>query len=215
MGQIIIAGASGLIGGFVVGALSGRDIVAIGRRRIEGLAQQSIGPVEQWPAMVLALSPRVAISTLGTTIRDAGSPAAFAAIDHDAVVAFAAAAKAAGARQFVMVSSVGARLDASNFYLKTKGRAEANVCALGFERVDIVRPGLLTGARPGANRPFERVMVALSPLTDRLTPRAFDQYRSIAAERVAGAIAALVDTPKPGNFVHHNREMLALLPNRA
>jgi uncharacterized protein YbjT (DUF2867 family) len=204
--HIIIAGASGLIGGLLAARLKGESLTAIGRRAVEGIADQRIAPVAEWPALVATLAPDVAISTLGTTIRAAGSQAAFAAIDHDAVVAFARAAKDAGARQFIMVSSVGA--GGASFYLKTKGQAEASVRAMGFARVDIFRPGLLLGERAGEARPVERLFAALSPLTNALTPRAFDQYRAIAADDVAAAMARVVGAGEDGVFIHHNREML-------
>jgi uncharacterized protein YbjT (DUF2867 family) len=187
--------------------LKDRNLTAIGRRVIEGIADQRIAPVTEWPALVAALKPDIAISTLGTTIRAAGSRDAFAAIDLDAVLAFARAAKQAGARQFLMVSSVGA--GGASFYLKTKGRAEASVRALGFGRVDIFRPGLLLGQRAGVARPVERLFAALSPLTNALTPRAFDKYRAIAADDVAAAMARVVGAAADGVFIHHNREMLA------
>jgi uncharacterized protein YbjT (DUF2867 family) len=203
---IILAGASGLIGGLLAARLKDRALTAIGRRAVPDIADQRIAPVAEWPAVVATLKPDIAISTLGTTIRAAGSQEAFAAIDHDAVVAFARAAKDAGARQFIMVSSVGA--GGASFYLKTKGRAEASVRALGFARVDIFRPGLLLGERVGAARPVERLFAALSPLTNALTPRAFDQYRAIAADDVAAAMARVIGAGEDGVFIHHNREML-------
>jgi uncharacterized protein YbjT (DUF2867 family) len=204
--HIIIAGASGLIGGLLAARLKDKPLTAIGRRHIPGIADQRIAPVVDWPALVATLNPDVAISTLGTTIRAAGSQDAFAAIDHDAVVAFARAAKEAGARQFLMVSSVGA--GGASFYLKTKGRAEASVRALGFARVDVFRPGLLLGERAGGARPVERFFALLSPLTNALTPRAFDQYRAIAADDVAAAMARVIGATGDGVFIHHNREML-------
>jgi uncharacterized protein YbjT (DUF2867 family) len=204
--HIIIVGASGLIGGLLAVRLKNQSLTAIGRRAVPGIADQRIAPVAEWPALVAALKPDVAISTLGTTIRAAGSQAAFAAIDHDAVVAFARAARDAGARQFIMVSSVGA--GGASFYLKTKGRAEASVRAMGFARVDIFRPGLLLGERAGDARPVERFFAALSPLTNALTPRAFDQYRAIAADDVAAAMARVIGAAENGVFIHHNREML-------
>ncbi len=204
--HIIIAGASGLIGGMLVARLKNHTLTAIGRRAVLGIADQRIAPVAEWPALVATLKPDIAISTLGTTIRAAGSRAAFAAIDHDAVVAFARAAKDAGARQFLMVSSVGA--GGASFYLKTKGRAEASVRAMGFARVDIFRPGLLLGERAGAVRPVEQLFAALSPLTNALTPRAFDHYKAIAADDVAAAMAWVIGAGGDGVFIHHNREML-------
>jgi uncharacterized protein YbjT (DUF2867 family) len=206
--HITLAGASGLIGGLLAARLKDHTLTAIGRRAVAGIGDQRIAPVAEWPALVATLKPDIAISTLGTTIRAAGSQAAFAAIDHDAVVAFARAARDAGARQFLMVSSVGA--GGASFYLKTKGRAEASVRALGFARVDIFRPGLLLGERAGDARRVERLFGVLSPLTNALTPRAFDQYRAISADDVAAAMAAVVGAGEPGVFVHHNREMLAL-----
>ncbi len=206
--HIIIAGASGLVGGLLVGRLKDHNLTAIGRRHVPGIADQRIAPVAEWPALVATLQPDIAISTLGTTIRAAGSQGAFAAIDHDAVVAFARAAKDAGARQFLMVSSVGA--GGASFYLKTKGRAEASVRALGFARVDIFRPGLLLGERAGEVRPVERLFAALSPLTNALTPRAFDQYKAIAAYDVAAAMARVIGAPEDGVFIHHNRQILSV-----
>jgi uncharacterized protein YbjT (DUF2867 family) len=204
--HIIIAGVSGLIGGLLAARIKDRNLTAIGRRAVPGIVDQRIAPVAEWPALVATLKPDIAISTLGTTIRAAGSQDAFAAIDHDAVVAFARAARDAGARQFIMVSSVGA--GGASFYLKTKGRAEASVRAMGFARVDIFRPGLLLGDRAGDARPVERLFAAISPLTNALTPRAFDHYRAIAADDVAAAMARVIGAPEDGAFIHHNREML-------
>ena len=204
--HILLAGGSGLIGSLLAARLKGQRLTAIGRRAIPGISDQRIAPVAEWPALVATLKSDIAISTLGTTISAAGSQAAFAAIDHDAVVAFARAAREAGARQFLMVSSVGA--GGASFYLKTKGRAEASVRALGFQRVDIFRPGLLLGERPGAARAVERLFAALSPLTNALTPTAFDHYKAIAADDVAAAMARMIGARENGVFVRHNREML-------
>ena len=95
-------------------------------------------------------------------MRQAGSQAAFRAVDFDMVVAFARAAAAAGARRMVTVSSVGADPGSANFYLRIKGEMEAALEALGFERLDIFQPGLLRGPRGGDRRPGERIAIALA-----------------------------------------------------
>ena len=205
--NIVIFGASGLVGGLLVPLRSSHSVTLVGRR-LTGVADERLAPVERWPDVVAELRPEVVISTLGTTIAKAGSRDAFAAIDHDAVVAVAAAGKAAGARQFVMVSSVGADATSANFYLATKGRAEADVGELGFERTDIFRPGLLVGARQGDRRLGERFGILLSPLTNALTPRRFDRYRAIAARDVAAAVARTIGAAPGGIHIHHNRDML-------
>jgi uncharacterized protein YbjT (DUF2867 family) len=212
--KIILFGASGLVGGLLVPLLGGHDLTVVGRRTA-GVGKERVARVEDWPWVIAEAQPDVVISTLGTTIAKAGSREAFAAIDHDAVVAVAVAGKAAGARQFMMVSSVGASASSANFYLATKGRAEASVTALGYARLDIFRPGLLVGTRPGDPRFAERLGILLSPLTNALTPRRFERYRAIAAADVAQAMARAVGTVQPGAHIHHNREMLEPARNLA
>lgn len=206
--RLLFAGATGLVGGHLLNLVGRHDVTLVGRRPVEAGVEQLIGPPEQWADLIAGREFDVAISTLGTTIRQAGSQAAFAAIDRDAVETLAGSARRAGARQFLLVSSVGASPRATNFYLRTKGEAEQAVSSLGFDRVDIFRPGLLTGDRRGPVRPVERMMIALSPVTDLLTPAVLDQYRSIPARTVAAAMAAMIGQTEPGIHVHHNREML-------
>jgi uncharacterized protein YbjT (DUF2867 family) len=207
---ILLAGASGLVGSHLVAVLPSEQLHLVVRRAIAAEAHQSIDVPENWPAHIKATKPTIAISTLGTTIKQAGSQAAFRAVDFDLIVSVAAAAKSAGARQFIMVSSVGASARASNFYLKTKGEAEDTVKSMGFDRVDILRPGLLKGNRTGPARPVEAALIALTPITDALTPAVLNQYRSIEAQTVAKAIVRLAEQTERGDFIHHNAEMLAL-----
>ena len=208
--NIILIGGAGLIGATLIRQLAAHDLTLVGRRanpNAPANSRQLIGAAEDWPGLMATVACDVAICTLGSTMAQAGSKSAFAAVDRDAVIAFAVAAKRNGARQFMMVSSVGANPKASNFYLATKGEAEEGVKAIGFERVDIFRPGLLRGQRGGDRRIVERLMISLSPLTNLLTPRAFDQYRAIDAIDVAGAMAGLAGNAEAGLFIHHNRAM--------
>ena len=208
--RIILAGASGLVGGFVARQADPAALTCVTRRKVEGLdaqISQLVAPIDQWSAHVAAAKPAVAIAALGTTIRAAGSKAAFSAVDLDLVRDFAAAAREAGARQFMLVTSVGASAEAANFYLSVKGKAEAAVQALGYDRVDIFRPGLLRGDR-AEQRTGESIAMMISPFTDLLTPPMFDKYRSIAASQVASAIVRLIGAKEVGVFIHHNREMM-------
>jgi uncharacterized protein YbjT (DUF2867 family) len=215
MSDILVAGGTGLVGGHLLDRLSAAPdnrVHALLRRPIPDRPTivQHVVPTADWPTVLAEIRLAIVISTLGTTLRQAGSRAAFYAIDHDLVLAIATAAKTAGARQCIAVSSVGANPDSGNFYLRTKGKAERALGLLGFDRLDILRPGLLLGQRGGAVRPAERLGMALAPFTNLLTPRGFDRYRAIQADSVAAAIAALVGRPDNGQFVHHNREMLSL-----
>jgi uncharacterized protein YbjT (DUF2867 family) len=91
--------------------------------------------------------------TLGTTIKVAGSQAAFRAVDFDAVVNTARAAREAGATRLGVVSALGANARSSVFYNRVKGEMQDAVAALGFESVVIVQPSLLVGDREKLGQP--------------------------------------------------------------
>ena len=211
--RIILAGATGLIGGAAARLLTnaGHDVHCILRRndsRMPPSVHQIVAQADQWPDLVSDVGAQVAVSCLGTTMRDAGSKQAFAAIDLELVTAFAAAARQAGAEHFIGISSVGANPQSPGFYLATKGKAEAQVTKLGFVRTDFMRPGLLRGNRGGAVRFGEQIGILISPLTDMLLMGSLARYRSISADTVALAIEALVTayacTNTQGNFIHEN-----------
>lgn len=208
--RIAMIGATGLIGRSLARLLvaAGHDVLLIGRRSagIAG-AREKLGPMADWPAMLAGDRIDVAISTLGTTIKQAGSWESFRAVDVEAVLAFAAATKAAGARQMLSVSSVGAVHGARNRYLAMKGETERGLGAIGFERLDIVRPGLLRGNRGGDRRLGERIGIAVSPVINLLLRGKLDKFAAIDADLVAKAMAALVGAPAAGRHVHFNRDL--------
>ena len=125
---------------------------------------------------------------LGTTIKTAGSKQAFAAVDLDAVVATAAAAKKAGARAVGVVSAMGASASSGVFYSRTKGQMEAAITALGFERTVFVRPSFLAGDRAAlkqAERPGEAVALVAMRWLNAVIPA---NYRAVHASDVARSL---------------------------
>ncbi len=211
--RIAMIGATGLIGRALAPLLvaAGHEVVLVGRRSAGvAAAREKIGPMADWPSMIADESADVAISTLGTTIKQAGSWDAFRAVDVDAVLGFAGAAKAAGARQMLSVSSVGALHGARNRYLAMKGEAERGLEQLKFERLDIVRPGLLLGNRGGDPRMGERIAIAVSPFLGLLLRGKLDKFAAIRADQVAAAMAALVGSAGEGQRVHFNHDLAGL-----
>lgn len=112
---------------------------------------------DKWPSHLATSKPSVFISALGTTRGAAGSFAAQRAIDIDLNVALAKAAKEAGARVYVLISSAGVSSSSMLPYSKMKGELEDKVLSLGFEKTVIVKPGLLVGDRQ-ESRPPEAVL---------------------------------------------------------
>jgi len=210
--RVAMIGATGLIGRALAPRLAAtHELLLIGRRPagVQG-AEEQVAPLDEWPALLAGEKIDIAISTLGTTIRQAGSWNAFRAVDVTAVFGFAEAALTAGARQMLSVSSVGANASARNRYLAMKGAAEDGLAALGFERLDIVRPGLLRGDRGGDRRLGERIGSAISPVANLLLRGPLDRFAAIDAERVAVAMTALVGAQGEGRRVHFNRDLKML-----
>jgi uncharacterized protein YbjT (DUF2867 family) len=215
MTQVVIAGASGLIGAQTAALLAdaGTEVHALLRRPSDRLAPnftQHVAPSENWAAIIGGMSPNAAISCLGTTMRIAGSRDAFRAVDHDLLLAFAKAARDSGARHMISVSSVGAMPASSSFYLRTKAETEEGLRALKFDRLDILRPGLLTGGARADSRTGETIGIMLAPFTDFLMLGPLSKYRSTPSAKVARAIAALVAGDGQGVFIHENDRMNAL-----
>ncbi|HEX4910328.1 MAG TPA: NAD(P)H-binding protein [Permianibacter sp.] len=117
---------------------------------------------------------------LGSTIKQAGSQAAFRAIDHELVLTAATAAKAAGAGHFLVISALGADPASGVFYNRVKGEMERDLQQLGLAKLSIFRPSLLAGPRQEF-RFGERLGLLLAWLLPA-------KWRSISATRVARAM---------------------------
>ncbi len=213
MSEALIIGATGLIGRAVIAAFGDKTVTIVARRSVDGLAPhhaERVASPENWPDIIAAEQSAVLICCLGTTIRQAGSQAAFRAVDHDLILAAAKGARLGGAPHMIVVSSVGASPKAGNFYLRTKGETEDGLRALGFERLDLIRPGLLLGNRPGPPRLGERLATIAAPLADALLHGSFRRYRSIPAATVAAAIVKLAGQGGSGVHIHENDAIRAL-----
>ena len=202
MQHVIVAGSTGLVGSELIRQLkerSGVRVTALVRRpcglsgppsvteKIFDFASESayaeIG-TDTMPCDVL-------LCAVGTTIRKAGSRAAFVAIDRDIPLRLAAALASNNPKAvFGFVSSIGADRP-RGFYLQTKAAVEAGLAALGMPHV-LARPSLLLGER-AESRPMEELMSNFLPSVFNLgdlvgLKRALNRYRPIAATYVARAL---------------------------
>ena len=85
----------------------------------------------------------VLFACLGTTLKAAGSKEAQWAIDYEANLEFAKAARENGVHTLVLVSASGANAASRLFYQRMKGKLEQAIIALNFPRLIIFRPPLL------------------------------------------------------------------------
>jgi len=212
----LLAGATGAVGARLLELLLARQdgtrVLAVGRRppsrehaRLELLQAE----LEGLPQTLAGRNFDMAFCCLGTTMKRAGSKAAFRAVDLDGVTAFARAARAGGADFFGLVSAAGADHESRNFYLRTKGEAEARVEALAFPSLAIMQPGLLRGPRQEF-RLGERVGQVVAPLADRLMLGPLARYRSVPVGIVAQALEFTARQQVPGTRRLDPAEMEAL-----
>jgi uncharacterized protein YbjT (DUF2867 family) len=188
----MVVGSTGLVGRHVVEQLTAQHlpVIALTRRRVADFPDG----VEQLLVDFDALMGGAEIPAcqhlyvcLGTTIRRAGSRAAFRKVDLDYTVAVAERARASGATMLTLVSSVGANAGSANFYLRTKGEVEDALLGLGFAAVNIFRPGLLTGAREQP-RMLEGIAQHLAKVVEPIFVGGLSRYRSVAADKLAAAM---------------------------
>lgn len=217
--QIVLVGATGMVGRQVMARSIGRHdvrIAALARREVPlppgARMEMLVADPASWPEAIRAAKPQVVAIALGTTIRAVGGDkAAFRAVDHDLVLAVARAAKEAGVPHLIAVSSVGAASGAKNFYLSVKGETEDALARLHFDRLDLIRPGLLLGHREGPLRLGERLAMLASPLFSPLLMGSARKYRSVRAATVADVILALAGEKVRGRFVHEWDSMQRVL----
>ncbi|MFM2066144.1 MAG: hypothetical protein RLZZ584_1053 [Pseudomonadota bacterium] len=196
--RIILAGASGLVGRELLEGLLADPGVAEVRalvRRPQALPTHPAAQSARLTPQVVDFAALPALPAadevylaLGTTIKVAGSQAAFRAADFDANLAVARAALAAGVRRAGLVSAMGANARSSIFYNRVKGELEDALAALGFDTLVIARPSLLLGDRTALGqpvRPGERQGERLARWLGPLVPR---NVRPIPAARVAQAL---------------------------
>ncbi|WPR74121.1 NAD-dependent epimerase/dehydratase family protein [Algoriphagus sp. NG3] len=210
----ILSGTSGMVGMQILHHLLQNPdydfVLSIGRRKlalkhpklvqIEGdmkvlsqldwenkVRSQSLGG--EYNSLVEGLNEKSAqvhaFSSLGTTIKQAGSKENFYEIDHDLVIKFASWAKELGASKFLYVSSSGADADSAIFYSQTKGKTEDDLKLIGFDYLGLFRPSLLLGNRNEFRLGEQVATIMMKPL---VWLKVFKNIRPIYDYQVAKAM---------------------------
>jgi uncharacterized protein YbjT (DUF2867 family) len=111
-------------------------------------------------------------------------------VDYDLVLQIAEKAKSVGVKKILIVSSIGADPNSSNFYLKVKGQMEEAVKKIDFEYIGIVRPSMLLGDRKEF-RFGEKVGIIVFSLLRFIFVGPLRKYRGIQARDVAKSMISL------------------------
>jgi uncharacterized protein YbjT (DUF2867 family) len=198
--KILLLGATGLVGSETL-ALALRDqrvssVIAPTRSALPAHPKLTAPAIDfdhpdpdaaWWPVDAV-------ICALGTTMRVAGSQAAFRRVDHDYPLAFARLARRHGAPAYVLNSAAGADAGSRFFYNRVKGELERDLQQEAFASLTFVRPGLIGGKRTEF-RFAERLSAAVLTLAGPLLPR---RWRINPASNIAHALLAAALDPQPG-----------------
>jgi uncharacterized protein YbjT (DUF2867 family) len=201
----LLAGATGLVGRALLPMLLAskhyRSVHVLVRRAppdIKASAKLKVHQVDF--ARLPATFPTVddVFIALGTTIKLAGSEAAFRQVDFDFLVNVARAARAARATRLAVVSALGADPKSRIFYNRVKGEMETAIAQLGYESVVIAQPSLLLGDRAALGQPARSSEIWAARLLAPLGWIMPKGVRPISTRAVASALLAAIVDAKPG-----------------
>lgn len=192
--RVVVAGATGLIGGFLINELendSSIDAVAALTRKPKQNSNKTTWEVVDFDVQSqlekVTQNAEVVFCCLGTTMKKAGSKDAFYKVDFQYVVDLAQAAKRNGVRQFSVISAIGADPESKIFYNRVKGEMEAAIRDVGFREEIVFHPSLLLGPREEA-RPGEKIGEVLGKLMSPLLFGSLRKYHPIHVSTIAEAM---------------------------
>lgn len=206
----LLIGSTGLIGSQLVDLLLKEShydkVIAISRKTLEISHPKLVNVVcelSQLQNHTASLIADDVFCCLGTTMKVAKSKEAFSAVDFDAPLAIAKISKENGARQYLLISALGANKSSGIFYNRVKGEVEEAIATIGFGGFNIFRPSLLTGSRT-EQRAGEQAAKVFYKFFGLLIPT---KYKAIESAKVARAMLASAMQEQKGMRIHESDEL--------
>jgi UDP-glucose 4-epimerase len=237
--RVLVTGADGFLGRYLVAGLPGHTLICASRRRMPGVDWRplpDLGGNVDWAPLLQGVD---AVVHLANIAHQQASEDDFARVNQRATASLCAAAKGAGVRQLVYVSSIYAQVGHSsarviretdvpapiNAYGRSKLATERAVAESGVPYT-VLRPALVLGAgakgNAGTLEKFARLPLPL-PLGSIDAKRSFlsaENFPSAVATVLADARALgetyIVADPEPrtvGEVVADMRIRLGRSPN--
>jgi uncharacterized protein YbjT (DUF2867 family) len=121
---------------------------------------------------------------LGTTIKIAKTKEAFKKVDLEYPVKIAQLQFNAGSKRFLVISAMGAAADSMFFYSRVKAEMEKLLSNIGYPRLQIFRPALITGQRK-EHRSGEKMAAGINEILNHILVGPFRKYQSVSANAIA------------------------------
>lgn len=206
----LLVGASGLIGGHCLDGLLKDDMYnavnVLVRRPLphhHPKLKQQIVDFNRLAEHANLMAVHDVFCCLGTTIKQAGSQEAFRRVDALFPLEIARLALKQGARQFLIVTAMGADSKSRVFYNRVKGEVEQKLSAMGYPTLQIFRPSLLLGERE-ESRPGEDLAKVLAKPLSTLMLGPLKKYRPIEARTVALAMIGNAKKGLKGIYIYES-----------
>lgn len=201
---ILLVGATGLVGSACLPLLLDDErvgnVIALVRRPLDlqhPKLEQWIAPGDDLLKGLKSQPVDAVICCLGTTIKKAGSQAAFIAVDKDLPLGIAHWAKKQNVPAYCIISAIGADPGSKIFYSRVKGEVEQELEAMGFGSLNIFQPSILTGPRK-ERRVGERIGIGVMKVIGPLLIGPLTKYGAMPHEELAKALVNTAISPAPG-----------------
>lgn len=209
----LIAGASGLVGGELLKVLlSGsqyQHVIALVRRPLEvqhTKLEERIIDFEDLEELEGLPTIDDVFCCLGTTIKKAKTQEVMTRIDVDYPISLANLAKSLGAKQYFVISSMGADAKSNIYYSRIKGLMEIALKGIGFQTLGIFRPSLLLGNRKEF-RFGEAAATVMMPVLSMMMVGPLKKYRAIYGSEVARAMYMAAQSGQTGVNIYLSDEI--------
>jgi len=138
---------------------------------------------------------------LGTTMKKAGSRDAFIRVDYTIPMIIANIAYQNGAKQVLLVSSVGAQADSYIFYNKVKGQLEDDLKDINYWAIHIFQPSLLLGLRQ-EDRMLEGLGQFAAWRINKVAGGILGSYKAVTGRHVATAMIKRAQHMEEGIYTY-------------
>ena len=208
--NILLAGASGLVGGHILNVLDdgNSELTLLLRNKLQEKTHlkqvvtdfnslDELNELNNIDEVYIAIGKKLSLFDLIYLKKEKRKD--FEKVDFDCIKNIAIYAKKLGAKSIGLISAIGANEKSRNVYLNTKERIEKEIIAMSFEKVVIARPSHLLGKRKN-----EEVSVLISVFENitnilgHLMIGPLKKYRNVQASNVANSLVSKMNNTDSG-----------------
>ena len=208
--NILIVGASGLVGGEILKNLktTNNELILLSRKKL--LCENSINQIVidfenidsldaslKVDEIYIAIGQKLSLSELIYIKKN--NRKSFVNVDFNCIKKVAEFAKNCGANSLGLISAIGANSKSFNTYLKVKGDVEQEIKLVGYKKIIIAHPSHLLGKRAGEDIAMNvKVFEKITNFFGFLMIGSLQKFKNVEAKKVAKAMISKMDSVEEG-----------------